>query len=63
MAASQVPAVSGVPLSNEYKPSWAMKFAGSTSSRKPRIGQTAGSASRVWPSALHSRHARSRKRR
>jgi hypothetical protein len=54
--------VNGVPLSNEYMPSLAMKLSGSTSSRKLRIGHTAGNASPVLPSALHSSQAVSRKR-
>jgi len=42
VAASQVPAVSGQPLSNENRPTRAAKLVGSISWRKPRTGQTEG---------------------
>ncbi len=59
-AASQLPAVSGVPASNENRPRRAGKLWGSTSVRMPRVGQYEGSASRealAASSATHSSQA------
>ena len=66
LAACQVPATSGEPLSIEYRPSRAVKLAGSRSLRSVRTGQTDGNG---WRSALagssasQSAHAPSRNRR
>ena len=46
LAATQVPALIGVPLSKEYKPSWAMKLSGSISLRSVRTGHTEGKGCR-----------------
>ncbi|MPT40153.1 MAG: MFS transporter, partial [Achromobacter sp.] len=64
VAASQVPAVSGQPLSNENRPRRAAKLVGSISWRKPRTGQTEGrmsSSALVGSSASQSCQARARK--
>ena len=42
LAATQVPATMGLPLSIEYRPRRAMKLAGSTSLRSVRTGHTDG---------------------
>jgi len=49
LAATQVPALSGLPLSIEYSPSRAVKLSGSTSLRRLRTGHTDGKG---WRSAL-----------
>jgi hypothetical protein len=54
LAASHVPDVRGVPLSNENKPTRAAKWVGVTSWRNPRTGHTDGSTS---TSALHGSRA------
>ena len=65
LAAIQVPAVSGVPLSIEYRPMRAAKLSGSISVRMPRIGHTDGKASLLGvgfgSSATHSLQALRRK--
>jgi hypothetical protein len=64
LAAAQVPAASGLPLSIEYRPRRAVKLAGSTSLRSVRTGQTEGkgcTSALAGSSASHWSHAVRRK--